>query len=119
MLVGDEAVAWISTAPGFERSNAGEVALQYAGEVLTGQLDGFTVGTPEPVTVDSASVVSAARLPYSGALVGQQGSMPLEGDVWVFLRQDGTALVVDVARLPGAEVDDDVTTIVSSLLAGF
>jgi hypothetical protein len=71
------------------------------------------------VTIDSPTVTSAAILPYKGAIVGQQGTQQVVGTVFVFLRQDGTALVVDETQRPDVDVSSDVGIILGSLLQTF
>lgn len=50
------------------------------------------------------SVVSAATVEYRATWVDSQGSMPLRGQIWAAVRQDGTALRQDgTALLMSAE----------------
>ena len=79
----------------------GDILGYYVRETLSQQLTGLQFTAPEPVSVNSPSVVSAARTTYSGTFVGQQGSTVYSGELWSFVRNDGTALLVDLYRIDG------------------
>ena len=79
----------------------GDILAYYVRETLSKQLTGLQFTPPEPVSVNSPSVVSAAHTTYSGTLVGQQGSAVYSGELWSFVRNDGTALMVDLYRVDG------------------
>jgi hypothetical protein len=119
LLGNDEAIAFVDTATGFDNTTGGEVALLYAQQVLADQLERLKLGDPQPLAVDSPTVVSAAVLPYRGVIVGQQGGQQVTGSVYVYVRQDGTALVVDETQRPDTDVTAEMDVILGSLLATF
>lgn len=73
----------------------------YVKNTLSNQLSGLELTVPEPVSVNSSSIVSAARTSYRGTLVNQQGSTVYVGELWSFVRSDGVALMVDLYGIQG------------------
>ena len=113
------AIVGVNAIPGFQTATAAEVATSYAQQVLARDIDRLKLGKAQPVSLDSPTVTSAAILPYKGVLVSQQGTQQVTGTVFVFLRQDGTALIVDETQRPDVDVSADLGIILGSLLSTF
>ena len=108
------AVLAIYTAPA--GTTGAELISFYQQETLSQQMTDLDVTQPEPLALDVASITSAATALYSGTYVSQQGSFPLEGMVWAFIRADGTALVIDGYWAPGVDILTPLTDITVSAL---
>ena len=111
---GGGAILGIYTAP--PGATGAELISFYVQESLSESMTDLEVTQPEPLALDVPSVTSAATNVYQGTYVSQQGSFPLEGLVWAFIRADGTALVIDGYWAPGVDITDELSDITVSAL---
>lgn len=111
---GGGAVLGIYTAP--VGSTGAELVSFYVQETLSVEMTDLEVTQPEALALDVPTITTAAVNAYRGTYVSQQGSFPLEGGIWAFIRADGTALVVDSYWAPGVDIEDDLTNIIVSAL---
>jgi len=88
----------------------------YLQEVLSTEMTDLEMTTPEPLAIDVASITSAGVAVYRGTYVSQQGSTPLEGILYGFVRGDGTALVVDGYWAPGTDLVEEIDAITISAI---
>lgn len=112
---GGGALLGLYTAPA--GATGAELIAFYMQETLSSELTDLEVTQPEPLSIDSPSVTSAATNLYRGTYVSQQGSFPLEGIIWAFIRADGTALVIDGYWAPGVDITAQLVEIASSALS--
>lgn len=108
------AVLGLYTAPA--GATGAELIAFYIQETLSPDMPDLETTQPEPLPVDVPSVTSAATSVYVGTYVSQQGSTPLEGIVWAFIRADGTALVIDGYWSPGVDIAEEIGEIAVSAL---
>ena len=111
---GGGAMLGIYTAP--PGATGSELISFYVQETLSTEMTDLEVTQPEPLALDVPSVTSAATNGYRGTYVSQQGSFPLEGMLWAFIRADGTALVIDGYWAPGVDITDQLADITVSAL---
>lgn len=111
---GGGAMLGIYTAP--PGATGSELISFYVQETLSTEMTDLEVTQPEPLALDVPSVTSAATNGYQGTYVSQQGSFPLEGMLWAFIRADGTALVIDGYWAPGVDITDQLADIAVSAL---
>ena len=82
-----------------------------AGSLLANNVDFFVGGenysdvkVAKVTPIDPfGSVVSGATTGYSATWVDSQGSIPLKGQIWSAIRQDGTALLISAEHGPASE----------------
>jgi hypothetical protein len=66
-----------------------------------GGLDGYTVTGTSPLDLPSSAVVSGFAATWEAVLVTQQGSLPVEGVVIVYITQDGIAVLTETFNAVG------------------
>lgn len=91
-----------------------------AGDIITEYLDTFLPPenytqrqTSDVVPLEAfGSVVSIAALGYEALWVDNQGSISIHGELYVGVRQDGTALVILIEHLPAEDFESAVEEMV-------
>ncbi len=109
----------ISVDPGVTGT---DVASYWIFEVVSEQIAGLEVGQIESLpTEGSPSVISAAKVNYTGTVVTQQGSIPVSGGVFTAVRGDGISLLMDVLAFPNADqsTEDAIKLIAETAFGSF
>lgn len=88
----------------------------FTAQVLEQELSDVRLGTIDPVTTDVPSIVSAAFATFDAVVITQQGSAPIAGVVYSFVRSDGVATVVQALNPPGAAFPEELNQIIISML---
>ena len=76
----------------------------------------LALGQAEAINAPNPNVTSAGRITYTGTFVGQQGSVPVEGIIFGFVRGDGECVIVDVYTT-GPDVNPDAQLILASIIS--
>lgn len=81
-------------------------------DVVPQRFEGVRVGEVQPIsTEESPSVISAARVAYTGTLVTQQGSLEVVGYVIAGIRGDGLALTINGFLITGQDEEESVASL--------
>ncbi|MPZ68855.1 MAG: hypothetical protein GEU71_04935 [Actinobacteria bacterium] len=107
VLLGDDQGSWVYAIVGQEdpSTDAGSLLSQIVTDILPAenysQLQLSEVSPIQPF----GSMVSAAVVDYQALWVDSQGSMPLYGQLFVGIRQDGASLVMSAEHNPPEEFE--------------
>lgn len=107
VLMGDGDSSWVYAITGLEDPSTDAAAL--LGQVVNAVLPAENYSQLQLGQVNSlqpfGSIVSIAEVDYDALWVDTQGSLPLYGQMYVGIRQDGTSLIMTVEHSPPKEFE--------------
>ena len=102
VLLGDDNGSWVYAIVGQEdpSTDAGALLSQIVTDILPAENYSQLELSPVSPIQPFGSMVSAAVVDYQALWVDSQGSMPLYGQLFVGIRQDGASLVMSAEHNP-------------------
>lgn len=107
VLMGDDQGSWVYAIVGQEdpSTDAGALLSQIVTDILPAENYSQLELSPVSPIQPFGSMVSAAVVDYQALWVDSQGSMPLYGQLFVGIRQDGASLVMSAEHNPPEEFE--------------